>query len=64
MIIIDFAFDTKHGKFSDALHLPDDHTYSDEELTTMKQERVNNWISFIDAASLLVDENVIVDDSI
>ena len=48
MIIINFSFDTKYGQFSDALCLPDDHQFSTEELESMKQQRLNNWISIID----------------
>ena len=46
---IDFEFTTAYGKFSDALHLPDDHDLSEAELNIMKQERLNNWISAITA---------------
>jgi hypothetical protein len=41
---IDFEFQTEYGLFRDALHLADDHTFTDEEIQAMKQERVNNWI--------------------
>lgn len=46
---IDFEFDTPHGLFRDALHLPDDHTFTDEEIQAMKQQRVDNWIAVITA---------------
>lgn len=46
---IDFEFQTEHGLFRDALHLPDDHTFTDEEIQAMKQERVDNWIAVITA---------------
>lgn len=49
MIKIDFSFDTPHGRFSDALHLPDDHGLSDAEIEAMKQQRLNNWIAIITA---------------
>lgn len=49
MIKIDFSFDTKFGKFADALHLPDDHTMSDAEIEAMKQQRLNNWLAIVDA---------------
>lgn len=48
MIKIDFQYDTKHGKYQDALYLPDDHTYTDAEIEAMKQERVNNWINIVE----------------
>lgn len=42
-----FEFDSQYGVFRDALYLPDDHTYTDEELAAMKQERFDNWLSVI-----------------
>jgi len=49
MIKIDFEFQTVHGKFADALHLPDDHTFTPEQIEAMKAERVNNWIAIVTA---------------
>jgi len=46
---IDFFFDTQYGKFSDALHLPDDHGLTDAEIESMKQQRLVNWIAVITA---------------
>jgi len=46
---IDFQFQTEYGLFSDALVLPDDHIYTDAELETMKQTRLDNWITIITA---------------
>lgn len=46
---IDFEFTTPHGLFRDALHLPDDHTFSDVEIEAMKQQRVDNWIAVVTA---------------
>jgi len=45
---IDFQFDTQYGRFCDALHLPDDHTYTEEEIEAMKQQRLTNWIAVIE----------------
>ena len=46
---IDFEFETPHGKFADALHFPDDHTFTDAEIQAMKQQRVDNWIAVVTA---------------
>lgn len=46
---IDFSFDTQYGKFCDALHLPDDHTFSESEIEAMKQQRLDNWIAVVTA---------------
>lgn len=46
---IDFEFQTDYGLFRDALHLADDHGLSDEQIETMKQERVSNWIAVVSA---------------
>lgn len=41
---IDFEFTTSYGVFRDALHLDDDHSYTDEQIAAMKQERLDNWL--------------------
>lgn len=46
---IDFQFDTKYGQFSDALNLPDDHGFTDDQLEAMKQERLTNWLAIVEA---------------
>jgi hypothetical protein len=43
-IKIDFEFQTQYGKFRDALHLPDNHGLSDEQISEMQQERLDNWL--------------------
>ena len=53
---IDFEFDTSHGVFRDALHLPDDHTFTDDEIQAMKQQRVDNWIAVVTAPPVEVLE--------
>lgn len=47
MLKIDFEFETKHGVFRDALHLPDDHVYTDSDIEDMKQQRLLNWLSIV-----------------
>ena len=49
MIKIDFQFDTPYGKFADALHLPDYHTFTDAEIEAMKEQRRDNWIAIVTA---------------
>lgn len=46
---IDFEFQTPHGKFADALYLPDDHGLSDSEIEAMKEQRRDNWIAVVTA---------------
>jgi hypothetical protein len=46
---IDFEITTKYGVYRDALHLPDDHSFTQSEIDDMKQERVNNWIAIVEA---------------
>lgn len=48
---IDFSFDTQYGKFCDALHLPDDHAFTEVEIEAMKQQRLDNWIAVVTAPS-------------
>lgn len=52
MIKIDFEFDTQYGSFRDALHLPDDHNFSDSEIQAMKEQRRDAWIASITAPSI------------
>ena len=33
--------------YRDALHLADDHTFTEEEIQTMKQARFDNWLAII-----------------
>lgn len=44
-----FTFETQHGSFTDALHLPEDHTFTDDEIQSMKQQRLDNWIAIVTA---------------
>lgn len=47
---IDFEFvHPTHGKFRDALHLPDNHGLSDAEIEAMKQQRFDNWVAVVEA---------------
>lgn len=46
---IDFEFDSDYGVFRDALHLPDDHTFTDEEIQAMKQQRFDSWWAAVNA---------------
>lgn len=46
---IDFEFNTPHGVFRDALHLPDNHGFSDSEIENMKIQRRDNWIAVVTA---------------
>jgi len=48
---IDFEFNTPHGLFRDALHLPDDQTLTEAEIEAMKQQRVDNWIAAVTSPS-------------
>jgi hypothetical protein len=46
---IDFEFDTPHGIFRDALHLPDNHGFTADQIEAMKRERCDNWIAVVTA---------------
>lgn len=49
MVKIDFEFQTDYGLFRDALHLPDDHGLTDEQIEAMKAERRDHWIAIVSA---------------
>jgi hypothetical protein len=44
MLKIDFYFLTKYGLFSDALYVPEGHSFSSAEIELMQRERLNNWL--------------------
>lgn len=48
MAKIDFAFETKYGRYADAIWFPDDAPMTDEEVEAEKQRRVDNWIAIIE----------------
>lgn len=46
---IDFIKTSDDGiySYSDALNLADDHTFTEAEIEAMKQQRFDNWLSYI-----------------
>ena len=58
---IDFEFQTQYGVYRDALYLDDNHSFTEQEIEAMKQERVDNWIAVITAPSEEVIEDPIED---
>jgi hypothetical protein len=58
---LDFEFETKYGVFRDALHLPEDHSYTEAQLAAMKQERLDNWLFAIENPPALEPEIVVID---
>lgn len=59
MIKIDFEMSSNDGRYiyRDALHLDDNHTYSDDEINQMKIDRFNNWLSIItNTTEIAVDD--------
>lgn len=49
---IDFERETSFGTFRDAITLPDDHGFSEAEIQAMMQQRVDNFLAFIENARL------------
>lgn len=49
MIKIDFEYNTKYGMFRDALYLPEDHTFTEADIESMKEQRRDNWIAIVSA---------------
>jgi len=49
MIKIEFEFKTIHGIYRDALQLPDDHKFTKEEIQSIKQQCVDNWVASFSA---------------
>jgi hypothetical protein len=66
MIKIDFTKTSEDGvySFSDALHLPINHSYTDEEIEAMKQARFDRWLDMIlNPPEPVVEEPVIQESS-
>jgi hypothetical protein len=61
MIKIDFEFTTQYGVFRDALYLEDDHQLTANEIDTLKQERLNSWLSIIENPPEPAPETVEID---
>ena len=49
MLKLDFEIDTQYGKYRDALYLPADHSFTEEQIAAMQQERLKNWLAIIEA---------------
>jgi len=47
MIKIDFEMNDGTYFYRDAIHLPEDHTFTDADIEQIKQDRFNNWITII-----------------
>lgn len=50
-IKIDFQIEHEPGLiYGDALYLPADHTFTEEQIEAMKQERYQAWVALITGA--------------
>jgi hypothetical protein len=61
---IDFEFDTVHGKFRDAISLPDNHGLSDSEIEDMKVQRRDNWIALVENPPVEVESDIMEIDGV
>ena len=64
MIKIDFEFDTPHGIFRDALHLPEDHSFSEADIQALKEQRRDNWIAVVTAPPVEEPSNTVLLDGV
>ncbi len=55
MIQIVFEFETQYGRYGDALYLLEGHSFTEEQIEAMKQERVDNWLQVVDSPPEVVD---------
>lgn len=57
MIKIDFEKTSEDGLmiYRDALYLPEDHIYTDEEIEAMKQTRFDRWYAAVTAPTIEPD---------
>jgi hypothetical protein len=61
MIKIDFEFETQYGVYRDALYLPDDHTFTEPQITAMKQDRLDNWLFVVENPPAPEPDIVVID---
>ena len=47
IIVVEFA--TPHGVYRDAIHLPDNHTFTESEIQLMKEKRIDDWLAVVNA---------------
>jgi hypothetical protein len=57
MMKIVFEFQTPYGVFRDALHLPEDHGLSQEQIAALQQERLDNWLFAVENPPEAVSED-------
>jgi len=55
-MMIDFEISRDGVVYRDALSLPDDHTFTDQEIENMKEAKYAAWVAFIEQASQEVIE--------
>jgi hypothetical protein len=48
MASVDFFFDTKYGKYCDAIIYPDDQPLTDAEIEVLKRQRLQAWVDAIE----------------
>jgi len=58
---IDFEYNTAYGVFRDALYLPDDHTYTEEQIVEMQTARVNSWLQSVENPQTPETMTVVID---
>jgi hypothetical protein len=51
MASVDFFFDTKYGRYCDAIIYPDDQPLTDADIEVLKQQRLQSWINAIENPS-------------
>lgn len=47
MVKIDFEFTTQYGVFRDALHFPENAVPTEEAVTALKRQRLDNWLAIV-----------------
>ena len=63
MIQINFTKQTPSGAtYSDALYLPANHTFTEEEIEAMKQKRYDDWYEYITTIKDDVEDPVSEDE--
>jgi hypothetical protein len=54
MLKIEFTRDNSGYRYSNVLYLLPDHSYTEEEIEAMKDDKYNRWVDFIEEQSMIV----------
>jgi hypothetical protein len=49
---------TAQGQYRDAIVLPDDHNFTEEQIEEMKVQRVDHWLAFLEESRIQAEQEI------